>query len=253
MAYCAPNVSLPKGLYGPRLQAVSTQLKANGLSLGPISKLWQALGAPSICPPTILEFTKRATSSLRGTRAAFLHQVQQADVAHKDETGIRRDGKNWWCWTSTTPDTCIFFIDPSRSQFTAQRLIGKTDQVSVTDGYSAYNPCTLRQRCWAHLLREAKEATEKHPDIKDQTDRLKVLFQLLTGWVKDPPATHHAQARQELDDIITCLKARGNAGCKLATHIENGEDDWLTALLIPRVPLTNNLAERIIRLVVLLR
>lgn len=252
-AYCAPSVVLPHGVYGPRLQAASTQLKARGLSLGQISRFWQTLGSPSICAPTILEFTRRATHALRRTRAAFLHQVRQADVAHKDETGIRRDGQNWWCWISTTPDTCVFFIDPSRSQAAAQRLVGKTDQVSVTDGYAAYNMCKRRQRCWAHPLREAKDAIEYHPEIKDQTDRLNTLFQRLNEWVDDQPATHHASARWELDDIITCLKTRGNAGSKLATHIENGGDDWLTALLIPGVPLTNNLAERRIRAVVLLR
>jgi len=246
-----PTILLPDGVYGPRVQAASTELKTIGLSYEQISMFWQHLGAPSISAPTILSFTKRASNTLSKVRGAFVRSVKNARVTHKDETGFRRDGTNGWCWTSTTQDACVFFIDPSRGKVAAQRLQGRPDQISIVDGYKAYE--SPRQRCWAHLLRDAKEAVLIDENVKDQVDRLNKFYIQLCKWVKDPPGTQYEPARILLTDITTCLQSRGSRGRKLATLITNGDDDWLTALQYEDVPLTNNHAERMIRPIVLLR
>ena len=55
-----------------------------------------------------------------------------------------------------------------------------------------------------------------------------------------------------MKDIVTCLKViKGAKG--LVTLIENGGNDWFTALYYEGVPLHNNHAERELRPIVLLR
>ena len=70
--------------------------------------------------------------------------------------------------------------------------------------------------------------------------------------VKPPDEKEINKAKWILKDIVTCLKViKGAKG--LVTLIENGGNDWFTALYYEGVPLHNNHAERELRPIVLLR
>lgn len=60
------------------------------------------------------------------------------------------------------------------------------------------------------------------------------------------------RVKWDLKDIVTCLESiKGTHGIR--TYIQNGGDDWFTALYYEGVPLHNNHAERELRSIVLLR
>src|SRR3989338_7700141 len=110
----------------------------------------------------------------------------------------------------------------------------------------------MHQRCWAHLLREAKEYAD-NDEINIQYKRLKMLYEYMKMLKSRPPDERGiSAARFQLNDIAACLNAI-KEGRKLATLIANGGDDWFTALYHKDVPLDNNHAERELRSVVLLR
>ncbi len=125
--------------------------------------------------------------------------------------------------------------------------------VLVVDGYNAYDCFPLKQRCWVHLLREFKNYAKDNAEIEVQYNRLRMLYGTLKLLNEKPPDEEKiAKSRRALNDIATCLKTiKGARG--LVTLIENGKDDWFTALYYEGVPLHNNHAERELRPIVLLR
>jgi len=132
-------------------------------------------------------------------------------------------------------------------------LIRNFKGVIVVDGYGGYEYYPLKQRCWAHLIREFKDYAKDNKEIKTQYIRLKSLYENLKILNEKPPdESEIKKAKWILKDIITCLKAIRRTK-KLRTYIENGGNDWFTALYYEGVPLHNNHAERELRSVVLLR
>jgi transposase len=57
--------------------------------------------------------TERAARAGRCEYEQIRHQIQQADVVHIDETGIKRDGEQAWIWTFTTEKHTLYAIRES--------------------------------------------------------------------------------------------------------------------------------------------
>lgn len=98
--------------------------------------------------------------------------VQQQPVVGVDETSLPQgnaDGNNGkgrrgWLWVIVTPLVCYFQVALSRSQATAQSILGAEFRGIVnSDRYSAYNWLNLqwRQLCWAHLKRDFTKIAER--------------------------------------------------------------------------------------------
>ena len=116
------------------------------------------------------------------------------------------------------------------------------------------------QSCWAHLLRKSHElATDINAseEMKALHQELKDLFTLLEVSVKRPfnyweRKIIHQQAWDRISQIInqnyTSLDVKA-----IQTRIKNQNKNLLTTLLHDGVPLTNNLAERSLRKIVVIR
>jgi len=98
--------------------------------------------------------------------------VQQQPVVGMDETslpqgnadGRNAKGKRGWLWVVVTPLVCYFQVALSRSQATAQAILG-ADFAGIlnSDRYSAYTWLSVqwRQVCWAHLKRDFTKIAER--------------------------------------------------------------------------------------------
>lgn len=129
----------------------------------------------------------------------------------------------------------------------------------VRDDYKGYQKLPLKhQSCWAHLLRKSHEAAEEKgasQEIKELHSVQKDLFVLLqqslsTSVVQRKTVYHHAWSI--LSEIITTSYTQEDAQ-QIQTRIRNQGRNLLTALLYEDVPLTNNLAERALRPLVVQR
>lgn len=98
--------------------------------------------------------------------------AQQQPVVKSDETGFPQgnaDGNNpaqrkGWLWVMVTPFVTVFQVFLSRSQQSAQALLGKTfGGILISDRHSVYNWVALvcRQVCWAHLKRDFTKIAER--------------------------------------------------------------------------------------------
>ena len=97
--------------------------------------------------------------------------VQQQPVVNVDETGFKQyngDGQNpgkkrGWLWVVVTPLVSFFTVALSRSQATAQAILGNYTGLVGSDRCPSYGwlENDHRQVCWAHLLRDFQAMAER--------------------------------------------------------------------------------------------
>jgi hypothetical protein len=242
---------LHKGFYGPKATALMGVLKKEGLSFEAIAKhINQVYGLPITAQGVFGKITE-LTNNLLPERELIRQTINRSGFVHLDETGLRKDGHNGFAWTACIPQACLFEYDLSRSADVAKRILTDFSGAIITDDYKGYAWHNLRQLCWSHLLREAKEYSEKYIESATQYERLKSLYDKAK---KSQDAEHdlYDKLSWELEDIATCYHPID--GCRrMHFKIHNRANLWLLGVKQKEIPLTNNLAERCLRTVVLQR
>ena len=117
----------------------------------------------ALSPATIFDLTRRAGEAVRPEYDAILERIRGAPILYVDETGIHVQGEKHWIWTFTTPSETFFVIRKSRgTNVLIEVLTRRFKGIIVCDGWKPYARFTKNlQRCWAHLLRESKDLSEK--------------------------------------------------------------------------------------------
>ena len=247
------NYDLPKNIYGKNLQSIVIMLKNITNSHDKISDFIRELGAPTFSSRTVQNIATKYIFALEPEQKKILSEIKKESYLHSDETGFRVDGFNKYVWGIFTNTRAIFMAGKSRAQKNFKKLIRNFIGLLVVDGYGAYDYYLLKQRCWAHLIRDFKELAKDNKEIDIQFRRLLILYDRLKELNTGPPIEKEIRkAKFELNDIVTCLHTIKGAS-KLEKLITNGGKDWFTALYYEGAPLHNNLAERELRSVVLLR
>jgi transposase len=94
-----------------------------------------------------------------------LHEaIKLAEAVHADETTWLGKADPCWLWTATTAALVCYRIDPRRTQEAAKRLLGEDFGGFVTsDRYVGYHWLDVLQQqlCWAHLIRQLTEISER--------------------------------------------------------------------------------------------
>jgi len=203
--------------------------------------------------------TERAARAGRCEYEQIRRRIQQADVVHIDETGIKRDGEQAWIWTFTTEKHTLYAVRESRGSDVPAEVLGEDFAGTIIcDGWTAYPAFSEElQRCWAHILREAEEAAEKQDEGEPIYRSLKQLYVALqTQLESDLTVRERAElqrvARRELESLIERSVPDGPVATLLG-KIEGGLDHWLTFVGEPAVSPTNNAAENALREPVVLR
>ncbi|SEP34016.1 Transposase [Halorientalis persicus] len=178
--------------------------------------------------------TERAARVGRCEYEQIRHQIQQADVVHVDETGIKRDGEQAWIWTFTTENHTLHAVRESRGSDVPAEIRGEDFAGTVVcDGWTAYPAFSSNlQRCWAHIFREAEDAAEKQAEgepIYRTLKQLYVAFQ--TRMESDLTVRERVEllrvARRQLESLIKRSVPDGPVATLLG-KIEGGLDHWLT-------------------------
>jgi transposase len=202
--------------------------------------------------------TERAARAGRDTYDVIRRQIQQADVVHVDETGIKRDGEQAWLWTFRTDDHTLFAVRESRGSRVPEEVLGEDfTGTIVCDGWTAYPAYSDDlQRCWAHLLREAAEVADQGEGV-DVSRTLHQLYVGLQSWLEtDVTPRERAEMHRSAQRTLETLVERSVTDESVATllgKIEGGLAHWLTFVGEPAVSPTNNAAENALREPVVLR
>jgi hypothetical protein len=201
-------------------------------------------------------------------------KTQALSVAHGDETSWRHDGQNYWAWYAGNDDLAFFHLNQHRSTQAAQSVWGQNFAGTiVADAYAAYKGVHPQdwQSCLAHIKTKAKELDQE--------------LALLQGRAADPPARrfckdiqgfiHDAcQAHRQISQgpwrakrarkKERALRRQLRALCSSPLRYDRAESfrqrllgpeqkHFFTCFRRPKVPPTNNQAERSLRPVVIMR
>lgn len=211
---------------------------------------------------------------LDGTREAgkqeiaeLLEAVRGSPAVCGDETGWRQDGDNGYLWTFATPRVRWFLYRKSRSGEVPKEVLGEEFSGVVScDFYGGYNKLGVLQRCWAHLLKDAKELAQinaDRPEVVGWVEALGALYEEAKACgvaLGELPAGSRIRCKQRrhFEKLAAALAGRyaqqANAPQRvLAQRILKHRHELFVFISDPAVPPTNNLAERSLRPAVVAR
>jgi transposase len=257
----AKDSSCPhEGKFGNNVIAQATLLKYDGrMPHRRIQDAMMRLFGLKLSPATIFDLTRRAADAVQSEYDAILNKIRGSPILYVDETSIHVQGERHWIWTISTPSESFFVIRKSRGmKVLTEVLTRRFKGIIVCDGWKPYARFTNRiQRCWAHLLREAKDIAEKFGEAIPLHNALKELYEILTKALEnDPPPEVRKTLWQLAREALrhwTLREYSIEKVRKLIGKINNGFDYWFTFIINPGVEPTNNRAERALRPHVVLR
>jgi len=256
----AKHPEIPRaGRFGVRLQAEIAAMRNDDRL--PFRKLRQTLYRRygiMITPAALLEIEGRVADAIKPAYEDGKRRIRLARVLYCDETTFRVDGEDWWLWVFTDGRNTIFVIRRSRSGKVVDEMLGKDFKgVIVSDGFAAYGNRGLHQRCWAHLIRELEFPAKKNSQFLPYLNKLRVFFHKTKQKLAAlPPPWKRKNIREEGETWLFCFldtvrTVKGLAS--FATYLENGMHDWLTFVEHDGVEPTNNIAERALRELIVIR
>ncbi len=192
---------------------------------------------------------------------AILEQVRASPVVQADETGWRQDGTNGYVWTFSTPNE-RYFLRRGRDKGVVDEVLDPSfGGVLVSDFYAAYNHYPgLKQRCWAHLLRDIHDLKRLYPEDLGLAQWAQAIHQIYTEAKASvlPRAQPGHRVQLMLEDKLMAL-ARPflhdplAAQAKLCRRMERFIKELFVFVSDPAVPSDNNAAERSLRHLVISR
>ena len=265
-AYKTPRVSfagvvLGQSRIGVRLAGLIGTLRTSArLPLAQIRSLLAQVYGLRLSLGGLQDILARLRQRLAPVAAAIRAQTRASPAQHMDETGGRQDGQNGYLWVQATDGptaTRLYTYSPSRSGQVARDLLGDFTGVLSTDFYVAYDQYPgPKQRCWAHLLRDAHQLGQDYPDRADVQDWVGALKRLFAGaraldlsactWRERAGVARHLERRTRL--LARCYRTTaGHPAQVLATRLHRYESELFEFIRTPGVSATNNLAERAVR------
>lgn len=258
--------SVPRSSFGPRLQALVTELTGVfRLSRRETAAFCADAFGVDLSVGSVAAIERRMARGLAPGHEEALLAARGCGVLHLDETPWKLRGVLRWLWTATAERVTAFRIDERRSFEALKRLIGEAFAGRVvSDRMGAYDklPIERRQICWAHLDRDLRALAEGHPGERDfGKEALRITKSIFRSWRAFLRHGDRARLREELlpswEKLLTHL-ADGTGSAErrvraLSSHLLDRAEALWSFADHPDVDPTNNAAERSVRKAVLWR
>jgi transposase len=209
---------------------------------------------------------QRVARKAEATWHALRDAAQRSALAHMDETGWKVEAQLRWLWAVVTEQVTFCEILPGRGFAEAAGILGATYAGwLIHDGWVVYYKFlnAAHQSCVAHLIRRCrdlaevatpsaarfplavKQVLEEGLALRDRYLEQKISLRGL--WT----ATGRLEAKL---DRLLARTFREPANRRLAKHLRHERPYLFTFLYCPGlVDATNNLAERVMRMLVVIR
>jgi transposase len=205
---------------------------------------------------TIVEYMKRAARIFGDEYERIKEQMKELKTCHYDDTGQRVNGMNRWLWVFISNEVMLYYTSKSRSKKVVAEILGEEyNGVTVQDFYPSYDQAPgLKQKCWSHLIRDARDLAEKKkppPEAKEFHEGLQQIFKdakeaLKQLGTEDERNSMYAAFVDRLKSFVT--KGWQHYDVKrLAKRTLKYSGELFTFILMPGVEPTNNRAERALR------
>jgi transposase len=249
--------NVPKTVFGTNTQTQTILLRFEDRL--PLRKVIHSLKRQGLemTNVNVYKITRRIAKKLKPEYEKQILRLRTSRVVNADETGFKINGINHWLWTFVGEQQTVYVIKRSRGHGVVEEILGKnfTGILSV-DGHTAYKKVGLLQRCWAHIIRESKELLEfKH--YKTHHENLMQVFKLLkTARAKPPSLKKRLSLENKLEKRLEflCDALDGQKTYhSFAVKLRNAIPHLFTCLIHLFVKTTNNIAERALRELIVIR
>ena len=271
-----PPQVIEGGIYGPALHAKVAVTKClDGMPLRRLERAFERWGAP--LPISVLcALFHRSALAVQPLYKAMMAQVGTAPHVSADETPqpvLDEDKtRKGWMWVFATDEALLYVYSPSRGGKVAESVLGRSKGTLTVDGHTGYNLVTKAGRrerggCWSHGRRGLFEARGYAEEL---VDGLLVLMgelfyiehlaveQRIVG-TDAHLAMRKARSAPVADQIFATIEREvgrfepRTSIAKAMGYMLNQRAPLMLFLTDARVPLHNNLSERALRIVALLR
>jgi len=243
--------------YGPRLTALVGLLGGTvGVSRRDTQQVLHSVLGVSTSLGAIQKMIDRASQAIEPHYDAIGACVRAAPVNHVDETSWRCRGALQWLWVLANRSAAVFQIHATRSKQAFVSLIGAWRGILVSDDYGVYRDwVNLHQTCLAHLIRRARKLSEAgDPEVARFGLQAKTELQLMCRWGKAPPGVPEWNAHyMRVIKLLFAHNERSDEAGTMARALLRQLDNLWVYLEHHAVDPTNNLAERVLRFLVLRR
>ena len=241
---------------------------AIGISYRKIPRIIEEMYGVTFTPAALIGFETMLAEKAQPIVDDIGKKLASSDGAvHADETYWTTNGARSYFRVHADANFVLFQYDTSRSGQVSRDILGDDFLGTlVTDCYAGYaaSAAAAKQKCLAHLARTAHDWQK----LTDADSAGFAFFAAVKAFVKRGCNFHRLRAddklsaedqaaektwlRDELARLETCEVTHKKA-ITLQARLLRHPGEWLVFLDDPRVPPTNNLAERALRPLVVLR
>lgn len=207
---------------------------------------------------TVQSILRNASVMLESFYDTIHSKIVTASVVGIDETTFPIDGKMGWMWVARSKSEVHYTLEYSRGAKILKRHWKKFSGILVSDGYAPYRTvffANTRQRCTAHLQRDAK-----HLAIRKSKSKLAIIlygkFSGILHRARIWSAQEHSEKQRKIhaldllkqtDCIIQQYLAGDTEMIQFGKKLKTARNSLFTFVKYPNVPSTNNDAENSIR------
>jgi len=240
--------------------------KSLGLPHGDAAAILQQGFGLTMSRSGICRAIQRVASKAEATWHVLRDAARRSMLAHIDETGWKVEAQLRWLWAVVTEQVTFCEILPGRGFAEAAAILGaEYAGWLIHDGWAVYYKFlkAAHQSCVAHLIRRCRDLAEvATPAAARFPLAVQELFEeglaLRDRYLEQKISLHGlwtATGRLEAKlDRLLARTYREPANRRLAKHLRHERPYLFTFLYCPGlVDATNNLAERVIRMLVVMR
>lgn len=254
---------------GPHLRSKAVYLRnVIGISYRKVPQAIEEMFGITFTPAALIGFETMLAEKAEPVVEDIGKKLSSSDGAvHADETYWTLNGNRSYYWVHGDEKFLHFQFDTSRAGQVSRNILGDDfTGTLVTDCYSGYfaHVAGAKQKCLAHLARRARDWQK----LTEEGSLDFAFFEGIKQFVKracnfhrlrrdgklsaEEEAAEKAWLREELLRLETC-EVRHEKALTLQARLLRHHGEWLVFLDDERVPPTNNLAERALRPLVVLR
>jgi transposase len=260
-------IGVPKGMLGPIAMAkIATLTGDYKMSKRNVTFLLDDFYGLDICVGTVSNTEKIVSEALEKPVEEAKSFIPAQNQVNADETSHFEKGNKMWTWTFIASSVAAFIIRSSRGAQVVKDFLGETFKgILCTDRWSAYTwlAVIFRQLCWAHLKRDFQKISERSGKSgKIGEELLAYTKRMFKYWhkVRDGTLTRERfqklmapiqnQVEILLEEGKRCSNKKTAGTCKQILKLKSAL--W-TFIDKSGVEPTNNLAEQVLRRIVIWR
>ena len=184
-------------------------------------------------------------------------KIITASVLGIDETTFPIDGKIGWMWVARSKTESYYTLEYSRGGKILKKYFKKFSGVLISDGYVPYRTVfsdNVKQRCTAHLQRDAKHLARKSKDKQAKTiyGKLSKLLHRTRIWsIQEHSEKQRKRHALDLLKQVDCIIQQYFTGdaemIQFGGKLKTARNSLFAFVKYPGVPSTNNDTENSIR------